>query len=158
LASLPADMVNQKLADLGIPNRFSLTSSRSRRDPQCRVVRGEPPRSPDQAGGKPSRRPARGNAEPQHQRDDGLPRHRELYVGLQRPVASWLRLPEAGEQRRSAFRSSEARWLVMFRSSSSRRGPGPRRSTEYSRSHRAPCNPTPERCCATRPVWHEGRP
>ena len=30
LASLPADMVNQKLADLGIPNRFSLTSSRSR--------------------------------------------------------------------------------------------------------------------------------
>ena len=29
LASLPADMVNQKLADLGIPNRFSLTSSRS---------------------------------------------------------------------------------------------------------------------------------
>jgi len=32
LASLPADMVNQKLADLGIPNRFSLTSSRSRQD------------------------------------------------------------------------------------------------------------------------------
>ena len=30
-ASLPADMVNQKLADLGIPNRFSITSSRSSR-------------------------------------------------------------------------------------------------------------------------------
>ena len=28
-ASLPADMVNQKLADLGIPNQYSITSSRS---------------------------------------------------------------------------------------------------------------------------------
>src|SRR5882724_2688902 len=30
LASIPASMVNQKLADLGIPNRFNLSSSRFR--------------------------------------------------------------------------------------------------------------------------------
>jgi hypothetical protein len=30
LASFPASMVNQKHADLGIPNRFSLISSRFR--------------------------------------------------------------------------------------------------------------------------------
>jgi len=29
LASIPASMVNQKPADLGIPNRFKLNSSRS---------------------------------------------------------------------------------------------------------------------------------
>ena len=32
LASSPASMVNQKRPDLGIPNRFKLTSSRSRDD------------------------------------------------------------------------------------------------------------------------------
>jgi hypothetical protein len=30
LASFPASMVNQKPADLGIPNRFNLTTSRFR--------------------------------------------------------------------------------------------------------------------------------
>src|SRR5215831_19874662 len=32
LASFPASMVNQKSTDLGIPNRFSLNSSRFRRE------------------------------------------------------------------------------------------------------------------------------
>ncbi|MGB3660347.1 MAG: hypothetical protein WBA14_20765, partial [Pseudolabrys sp.] len=44
LASLPADMVNQKLADLGIPNRFSLTSSRS-----SQSVILQPPAAPTSA-------------------------------------------------------------------------------------------------------------
>ena len=58
----------------------------------------------------------------------------------------------------SAFRSSEARWLVIVRSSSSRRGLVPRPSAECSRSRRARYSPAPECCCATRPGWREGRP
>ncbi len=46
-ASLPADMVNQKLADLGIPNRFSITSSRSRPHPARPAIKKGPRRHHD---------------------------------------------------------------------------------------------------------------